>query len=299
MRAYAAGLCLCLFLAVSGAWAQNAPQPQLVSATNRVPDATSPDFTAVYCSGFVTDEKVSNETYLISGEDSRIKVIFGRGDYVYVNKGSAQGLHVGDRFSVVRPVSDDVKMQWFKWQDKLSKAMGTAYVDAGQIKIVNVQPNVSTAIVTQSCDYIQRGDLLLPYQDRPSPPYKPAGKFDHFAPVSGKSVGMIVFGPLFTQTYGTNSTAYVNLGTNQGVKVGDYLRIFRYQGSLAELAYNTKGYQYELFGVGSTPRRFEWNDLPREVVGEGVVLNVSRNSCTIYVTYTTLDAYAGDYVEIE
>jgi hypothetical protein len=26
---------------------------------------------------------------------------------------------------------------------------------------------------------------------------------------------------------------------------------------------------------------------------------VSPNSCTLFVTYTTIDTYAGDYVEIE
>jgi hypothetical protein len=190
-------------------------------------------------------------------------------------------------------------VQWFKWQAKLTKAMGTFYRDTGQVKVVNVQPNTSTAEIVHSCDYMQRGDIVRPYVERPTPPYKPAEKFDHFAPVSGKPVGMLVIGPEFSETYGKNSIVYVNLGNNQGVKVGDYLRIFRYQGSLNETAPNTKGYAYKIYGFGSTPKRFEWNDLPREVLGEGVVINVSPNSCTMFVTYTTIDTYAGDYVEIE
>jgi hypothetical protein len=110
---------------------------------------------------------------------------------------------------------------------------------------------------------------------------------------------MLVVGKEFTQSYGKFSTVYVNLGTGQGVHVGDYLRIFRYQGSLNETAPNTRGYAYKIFGFGSTPKRYEWNDLPREILGEGVVINVSPNSSTMFVTYTTIDTYAGDYVEIE
>jgi hypothetical protein len=83
------------------------------------------------------------------------------------------------------------------------------------------------------------------------------------------------------------------------VKVGDYFRIFRYQGTLADLVAQTKGFQDRLYGFGSSPERYNWNDLPREVLGEGIVINVSRNSSTVFVTYSSAGVYAGDYVEIE
>jgi hypothetical protein len=35
------------------------------------------------------------------------------------------------------------------------------------------------------------------------------------------------------------------------------------------------------------------------VLGEGIVINVSGNSSTVFVTYSTIEIYAGDYVEIE
>jgi len=92
---------------------------------------------------------------------------------------------------------------------------------------------------------------------------------------------------------------YVNLGAAQGVKVGDYIRIFRYQGKDIESSPQTKGYQYQVYGFGSTPTRYEWKDLPREVLGEGIVLNASRNSATVFVTYSSAEVYPGDNVEIE
>lgn len=299
MRAIATPLCLASLLLASAAVAQNNPPAPTVDSSQRAPEATTPDFTAVYCSGFITDDKVPSDVRLISGEESNNRIIFSEGNYVFINRGSAQGVRVGDRFSIVRPEEDPNKVQWFKWQDKLMKAMGTRYRDTGQVQIVNVQPNVSTAIIKFSCDYMQRGDIALALTERPSPPYKPAEKFDRFAPVSGKSVGMLVSGFDFADTYGKNSTVYVNLGTNQGVKVGDYFRVFRYQGSHSELPPNYADYQYSMYGFGSTPVKYKWNDLPREVIGEGIVINVSRNSSTMFVTYSKLDLYAGDYVEIE
>lgn len=253
----------------------------------------------VNCSGFVTDQKVPDETRIVSGEQSNYKVGWIRGDYVHINRGQDKGVRVGDRFSVVRPHKDFVEVPWFKWQPKLLRAMGTQYLDAGQLRVVNVQPKVSVAQVIFSCDYVQRGDVVVPYQDRPAPPYKDPGAFDHFAPISGKPVAMVVAGKDFSQAYGKYSAVYVNLGTNQGVKVGDYFRIFRYQGSMAETVPQEQGYQYKLFGFGSAPSRYEWNDLPREVVGEGIVISVSRNSSTMVITYSSLEVYAGDYVEVE
>src|SRR5260370_23304159 len=165
--------------------------------------------------------------------------------------------------------------------------MGTSYMDLGQIRVVNVLPNVSVGQVSFSCGFMQRGDILEPYQDRPAPPFKDPAPFDHFAPISGKQVGMVVAGKDYGQTYGKLSAIYVNLGTNQGVKLGDYFRIFRYQGSTAETVPQTKDYQFMMYGFGSAPQRYSWNDLPREILGEGIVCKLSRNSSTVMITFSS------------
>lgn len=291
MRAKIAVLSLVVMLSAAAGWAQEASQAP------RVP--TGPDYSMVNCSGFVTDQKLPEEFRLISGEQSNYKITFAFGDYVFINRGQDKGVRVGDRFTVVRPDDYAGDVPWFKWQEKLMKVMGTSYIDAGQVRVVNVQPKVSIAQVIFSCDYMQRGDIVLPYQERPTPPFKDAAAFDHFAPVSGKPVAMVVSGKQNSDVYGKNSTVYVNLGTNQGVKIGDYFRIFRYQGSRAETVPQTKDYQFKMYGFGSAPQRYEWNDLPREVLGEGLVLNVSRNSSTMMITLSSSQIYAGDYIEIE
>ncbi len=291
MRARIAVLSLSAILGAAVSSAQNAPQA--------APPIPQIDYSTVNCSGFFTDRKVPDEIRLVSGEQSNYKLTFMSGDYVYINRGQDKGIRVGDRFSVVRPNDYLREVPWFKWQEKLTKAMGTPYLDAGQVRVVNVQPKVSVAQIIFACGYMQRGDILQPYQDRPVPPLKDPAAFDHFAPVSGKAVAEVVIGKENAQVYGKLSTVYVNLGSNQGVKVGDYFRIFRYQGSRAELVPQERGYQYALYGFGSAPTRYEWNDLPREVLGEGIVFNVSRNSSTMEITTSTIEIYAGDYVEIE
>jgi hypothetical protein len=290
MRAKSAVLSLAGLFGAAICSAQTAPEPARTSG--------QADYTAVNCPGFVSD-KVADDIRLISGEESNNKITFAHGDYVYINRGQDKGVQVGDRFSVVRPDKDPMDVPWFKWQKKLLHAMGRNYIDAGQITVVKVHPNVSIAQIGFSCGYMQRGDIVRPYTERPAPPFKDATTFDHFAPPSGKAVAMLVAGPDYTQLYGMNSIAYVNLGSAQGVRVGDYFRIFRYQGTRVETAPQTRNTQYKMYGYGSAPVKYEWKDLPREVLGEGIVLNASTNSSTIFITYTSIAAYAGDYVEIE
>jgi hypothetical protein len=291
MRARIAVLSLSALLGAAVSSAQNPSE-----GGPRIPQV---DYSTVNCSGFITDQRVPDEIRLVSGEQSNYKLTWSLRDYVYINRGQDKGVRVGDRFSVVRPDKDPADVPWFKWQTKLFRAMGTQYQDAGQVQVVNVQPKVSIAQVIFSCGYMQRGDILVPHQDRPTPPYKDPAAFDHFAPVSGKPVAMVVGGKDYGQEFGKLSAVYVNLGTNQGVKVGDYFRIFRYQGSNAETVPQERGYQYTMYGFGSAPGRYEWNDLPREVLGEGIVINVSRNSSTMVITFNSSEVYAGDYVEIE
>jgi hypothetical protein len=293
MRAKIAAVSLSFALSAAVCSAPAAP-PRPAQVT-----IVQPDYSAVNCSGFVTDQRFHDELHLISGEQSNYKITFSRGDYVYIDRGLDKGVRVGDRFSVIRPHEDPLKVSWFKWQEKLMHAMGVAYRDAGQVRVVNVQPKVSIAEVVFSCAYMLRGDIVVPYADRPAPPFKDPSTFDHFAPVSGKPVAMLVAGVDWAEAYGKNNTVYVNLGAEKGVKVGDYFRIFRYQGSTSETVPQTKGYEYELYGFGSAPQRYSWNELPREVLGEGIVLNVSRNSSTMFITFTSSEVYAGDYVELE
>lgn len=272
------------------------------SAQNKGQTTTQDD---IYCSGIVTTESVPRDTYVITGEDSSVENAFMEGDYLSINKGANQGVKVGDQFSVVREIKDPIDVQWTKWQFSILKKLGKVWADSGRLKVVVVQPDVSIAQVQNSCDYLQRGDIVLPFTERPSPPLKSEDNFDRFAPPSGKPTAMVISGRYWAQQSGTNSTIYVNLGSNQGVRIGDYFRVFRYQGTDHETAYQIKRVAFEiepqfgLAGFGSVPKKWNWSNVPREVLGEGVVVRTAPNSSSVLITFSLREVLAGDYVELE
>jgi hypothetical protein len=260
----------------------------------------------VYCSGVVTNEAVPRDMYLITGEESNAKIAFTDHDYVYISKGSSQGVKAGDMFSVVRPVDDPTKTEWTKSQSMILHKMGTVWEDEGRVVVVEARPDVSIGQIDRVCGYMQRGDILLPFVQRPEPTLKPVAQLDKFTPVTGKPTAMIITSQKFQSQAGKNDIVYVNLGNAQGVKVGDYFRIFRYTGTQHETAYQTPRFAFDVYGdwgptlgYGAVSKKWDSTNTPREVIGEGVVLRTGSNSATVLITFSALEIYAGDYVELE
>jgi hypothetical protein len=260
----------------------------------------------VYCSGVVSSENVPRDNYIITGEESNTENVFNQNDYVFISKGASQGVKVGDEFSVVRPVEDPIKVDWTKWQTSILHKMGTVWEDEGRLKVVQTEPDSSVAQVEHACGYVQRADIVLPFVQRPEPPLKPVGKLNPFEPPDGKSMAMIITSQKFIPQVGRNDFIYVNLGNAQGVKVGDYFRIFRYTGTQHETVYQTRRYAFDVdgklgptYGYGGVAKKWNWSNVPREVLGEGVVLRTAPNASTVLITFSSREIYSGDYVELE
>jgi hypothetical protein len=263
------------------------------------PTATNLD-NKLYCSGIMTQESVPHDAAVVSGEFSRDEMGYLPGQIVNINRGADKGVKVGDEFSVIRETHEQSRTEWFTGQRMLLRAMGATWMDVGRIRVVNVQAKTASAEISSSCEPMERGDTILPFQPREVPEVRPASAMDKFAPATDKpKTAMVVTTKEFGEAAAQNSTVFVNLGAAHGVKVGTYFRIFRYQGDGNQRVYQTAGSAYMMYGYGSAPARYAWDDLPRDVVGEGVVLRVTKNSATVLITTARVDIVAGDYVEVE
>ena len=68
---------------------------------------------------------------------------------------------------MIRAITDPTDIEWTKWQFSILKKIGTMWEDEGRLRVVVAQPNVSIAQVVNSCNYMQRGDIVLPFNERP------------------------------------------------------------------------------------------------------------------------------------
>jgi outer membrane protein OmpA-like peptidoglycan-associated protein len=277
-------LCLLVALAATSAFGQKPPRK-----------LTPGD---VYCSGMFTTEAIPSDTYMISGEQSNHQTVYAQGDYVYVNRGSSGGVKLGDEFLVMRKVKTPSHWKWFESQPSLLRAMGNQWADLGRLRVVHVESNVAVALVTNSCGYLQRGDIVRPFAERPMPQLRAYDGVRYPAP-TGKPLGMVAMGKDFEQIDGMDDVVYINLGTAQGAKTGDYVRVFRYQGTRHEMAYQARNTQYSMWGYGKTPVPYRWSDLPREYLAEGVILRATENASTVFMSYSLKPFFQGDYVELD
>lgn len=270
---------------------------EVAQAQQYVP--TTPTAADLYCSGEVSEKPLPKDSYVISGENSSYKTSFAPGDAIFINQGTEHGVKVGDEFDVVRPASDMMaKNAWFKYQTMLSRAMGTRYVDIGRLRVIHADQKTSTTVMDLTCDPVFRGDIVRPFTARPAPQYHNV-KLDPFAPPSGKKTAMIVTSKDYAVLDGPGRIVYINLGNAQGVHVGDYFRMFRYQGTRVETVFQVRDTAFKAYGFGSTPVAYQWDNLPRQVLGEGIVLRTGTNSSTVMLTNVHWEIFVGDYVELE
>jgi len=286
MQRMALTLACLLTLWAAGAAAQTEPE-------ERGHQATEAD---TYCAGMITNEGIPYDTYVISGPEADPQTIFSLGNYVYVNKGSGDGVKVGDEFMVLRPVKDFLHVQVFNQEHALANAMGQQWADIGRIHVVVVHPKVSIAQISYSCTYMQRGDYVRPVVDYPKPAFRALTDLDQFAPPSGKATGRVVRAKNYQMLEDRGEVVYVNL---TGVKPGDYIRFYRMPGQRNDSIYQIGGMSDHVYGFGKTPAAWYPSELPRVVLGEGVVLRVTPTSASVLIFNQLREIYLGDWVEVE
>jgi hypothetical protein len=54
-----------------------------------------------------------------------------------------------------------------------------------------------------------------------------------------------------------------------------------------------------MYGWGSAPVKYTPEQLPREILGEAIVIRATAHTATVLITAMRNDMYVGDYVEVE
>src|SRR5262249_29260673 len=147
-----------------------------------------------------------------------------RGDLVYLH---GTGYTAGAEYDIVRALRDIDEYEIYPGQAKLLKATGQPYENVGRVKIVDTRSKTAIAQIEYACDGVNPGDTAIPFAERQMVSFHEPVRFDRFMPASNRLSGRIVMGKDFDSQLGTGHKLYINLGANQGVKIGDFFRAVR------------------------------------------------------------------------
>jgi hypothetical protein len=270
----------------------------------------TPTAADIYCAGFITKDRIPDANYVNGGLQTPISTKFQNGELVYL---AGSGYQAGQLYSIIRELRDVNEYELYPGQRKVLAGAGRAYGDIGRVRVVDTRSHSAIAQVEFSCDPINPGDVAVPFVEKPPVAFRGPGHFDRFAPANGKLSGRVVLGKDFDGELGTGMKLYMNLGSNQGVKVGDYFRVVRsYTATLGDpvdsLSFET-GTSEDTQMRPPTIEAGRFNrtkgvnihvgDLPRRAVGEVVVVSVTPTASSAMVVFALEDVLAGDGVELD
>lgn len=312
---------LLLLLAAGLVCAQTSPTstvPAQPDASGIVPTSVSvpfvryqtPTASDIYCAGFIAKSRVPDANFVTGGLETPTSTKFEYPELVYLR---GTGYQVGQLYSIVRELQDINQYEIYPGMRKLLAAAGHPYSEVGRVRVIDMRSKEAIAQVEFSCDAINPGDVAVPFVQRDPITFRVPGHFDRFAPSNGKLSGRIVLAKDFDLVLGTGATVYLNVGSNQGVKPGDYFRVMRSYGSMLQNPIDALTFMAQTSeDTQARPPVFEGNfltrskgpnihvgDMPKRAVGEVVVLSTTPTSSAAMLVFSFEDVFAGDNVELD
>jgi hypothetical protein len=311
-------LILCLAIAAHGQDSTKANQVAIVAPAGTQPTTVSFPFERIQtptavdlaCAGFISKQLVPNANFVAGDLYTPSVTKNSNGEVVYL---AGKGYEVGQKYTVVRELRDPNRYEIFDGQHTLLKTMGQPYSELARVRIIDARSKMAIAEIEMSCDPVNPGDYVIPYVEKPAITFHPPLRFDRFLPSSGKLTGRIAMAKDFDSEIGPGVKVYMNVGSNQGVKPGDYFRAVRtYEADLhdpvdslsfkASTSEDTQAKQavFEPNFLNKTGGpEIHVRDLPRRAVGEVVVISTTPTTATGMVVFAMESVHLGDGVELD
>jgi len=214
--------------------------------------------------GFIAGADFKPVGFVIAGQYSR--QIYAIDDVIYTDIGTERNGQVGDRFTVYKkhaPISHPVTNQ----------ILGYRVVPLGVVQLTEMAKKSSKAIITDTFLEIEPGAALVPYKSMKKEVVLKAPEVD--------LSGYIVETRSGIQAIAAGDIAYIDLGSRQGLQPGNVLYVTRK--AKVEIKY---------FSMSDY-------DLPVDVIGAVVAVEVADNSATVLVIKSIDTIYKGDRLEMK
>jgi hypothetical protein len=164
------------------------------------------------CSFYMHEEgKLLPDIQIIGAERMNEKSNFEDGDIIYINKGAADGLEIGQLFLTVG------------LRAKVAK-IGTVMERHGRARIVRLEDKMATAKVEKGCGTIRIGDFLLPFEEEAGEIGKDLG-YGQMDPNASKR-GQVIYIENDFHISASGQWALINMGRQHCVQIGDQLNVF-------------------------------------------------------------------------
>ncbi len=192
--------------------------------------ANGPSYSQMYCSGFITRAPIPRTNFVLASKESPHEDRYAAHSQLFLG---GPALVEGQRYSILRQVSDPNREDSSPLQRKKLAKLGALYQEVGWVTVHSVTKGASLASFDFSCDATTPGDIVVPFKEKPTLFLRttdgpintfmdsPAAQSPHAAR------GQILGSKEFIGLLGTGNVVYTDFGTAKGIKAGDYLFIMR------------------------------------------------------------------------
>ena len=279
------------------------------SVTFPVEKVQQPTTADLNCAGFIGKQVASRDKFVTGGMDSAFTTQFADGEAIFLN---GKGYELGQQYEIVRELKDPNRYELFPGQWKSLKASGQAYEELARIQVVDTRHKMAVARLEYSCNTVLPGDFVVPYVQKTAIEAHPPLRFDRFVPASGTS-GRIILAKDFDSELGNGGKVYLNIGANQGLKTGDYVRATRTFEAIAHDSVESLSFKADTleptqarqpsldadFLSRTNGPNVHVADMPRKSVGEIVILSVTPTTATGMIVFSLEPVHVGDRVEVD
>ncbi len=295
-------LCLLVIvLSVVAAIAQDQPAAPTSNEQKgfTVVERTAPTYSDMNCAGFISKEKYNHANYVLAGAEAPAATQFAQGDTIFLEGG---GYTEGERYSVIRELNDPNRNPAFPGQAAAIAAVGQPYQELGRVRVTAQRGKTAIAVVEFSCTAMVTGDLVVPFAEKQPVSFR-STTFERWPAGTGSINGRILMAKEFDVVVGPGQKVYLNVGSSQGVKIGDYFRAVRgYDPMRIEpteaLSYKQQQSE-DTSKVNPRMANSTYAQLPKRALGEMVILSVTPTSATAMITSAMEHIDVGDAVELE
>ncbi len=168
--------------------------------------------TDLYGSIFVYDTKLP-DLRITDAERSDQRVLLNEDDVVFINKGKAEGLEIGQVFLIL------------EIGDKIGN-FGYLATKRGRAHVICLEDNRAVARVEKTCGRVMVGNYLVPFEEKEGVLGKDLG-FEPFCVGGSGPIGNIIYLERDYIQLGSGGYAIIDIGEDSGIQVGQQMTIYR------------------------------------------------------------------------